>query len=135
MKTNIQESLRELADTNAKFTRAEISPLEHSRQREALLGTALSAIASDQNLILQEPLQIDARGEFSIVALKRLGSNPRVEGCAQFSVTLAELLTRFNSRTGVSPGVISPVNGWCLLNHFEAERLVKAYAEEQGVLA
>jgi hypothetical protein len=135
MKTSIQESLSALADSHAQFILGTLSSLEHSRQREAALARALVAVAADQGVILQEPLHIDALGEYSIVALRTTGSNPQVAGSAQFGPGFAELLSRFRARMGIAPGHISDFNGWCRLNHFEAERLVKAYAQEHGVAA
>jgi hypothetical protein len=132
MKTSIQESLADLAHSHAQRVLGTISTLEHSRQREAALARALVAVAADQGVILQEPLHIDALGEYSLVALRTTCSNPHVDGSAQFGRVFAELLSRFRARMGIAPGHISDFNGWCHLNHFEAERLVKAYAQEHG---
>jgi len=86
MKTSFQESLATLASSHAQFVLGDISSLEHSRQREAALASALVAVAEDQNVLLQEPLHIDARGEYSIVALKAAGSNRSFFSCSNLLI-------------------------------------------------
>lgn len=130
MKESIQKALEALEAVEASFVRAEVSALEHSRRREAAIAQALVAVAADQGLLLQQPLHIDANGEFSVVALKSESSNPQVEGTAAFGPVFAELLSRHGARMGMVGGYIGESNGWCRLNHFEAARLVKSYGLE-----
>lgn len=123
--------LNDLDNAKRQFSTAGSSALDFARIRETLLGECLYELAKEQGVVLQRPLSIDARGEFRLVALKSATSNPNVEGTAPFGAVLGGLLTRHFARTGTHPGSISAANGWCMLNHFDAERMVREYADMQ----
>lgn len=130
MNQALSNALIALRTANEKFARHEISPVAHAREREAAVAKALRAVAADHQVQLQEPLSIDSNGEFSIIAL---GDDGQVtcRGGGRFGDAFAELLTRNRARTGwPGPNVILGCNGWCRLNHFEAEKMVSTYYDQ-----
>ena len=126
-------AIEALQQTHADFKASKLSPLEHSRQREAAITLALEQVALEHGVTLQTPLHIDSRGEYSVVALRPDGRNPAHYGSGLFVNGFNELLNAYNPRCGVSAGAtLLPENGWCRLNHFDAERLVVAFCERQA---
>ncbi|MBK6616455.1 hypothetical protein [Ottowia sp.] len=123
MKNAFNTAIEELLAAQAARDAGELGPYPYSLKREAALSKAIVALAQTHGVRLQEPLQIDARGEYSIVALMEGRSNATM-GCAQYGPALAELLTRYGSRCGISPGAVVAENGWCHLNHLSAEKMV-----------
>lgn len=116
-----------LRDNEAAFAARVTSSVDHAHLREAALASALVALASMLGVTLRQPLCIDARGEFSIVALPANGGDPSY-GCGHFGARLAELLTQHKARTGAyGPAQLYDHSGWCRLNHFDAEALVRAF--------
>lgn len=107
------------------FDAGTMTSVEHARAREKHIAQALREIASEHGVRLQEPVQIDSNGEFSVVAMPPDGRDPNVHGCGRYGEAFAAVLTAHNARTGVRPGaILDPQNGWCRINHFDAERLV-----------
>lgn len=128
--TRFQKAVAELLEAKAAFTAGTIKPVPYADARQAALATALFAMAECHSVILQAPLQIDSRGEFSIVALKVPGGDARY-GTGKFGVEYAARLTRHKARTGVyGPAIFDESNGWAILNHFSAEAMVLEYAGE-----
>lgn len=137
MPTNrFREVFSALTKANQEFASGELSSLDHSRAREACLSAALDEIAEDCGIKLQGPLQINSRGEFSLVALDPSGRDPLL-GAGQYGEAFANILSRYSWRCGteaVPAGTkILPENGWCRLNHFEAEKMVTDYAREHEI--
>jgi hypothetical protein len=117
------EAVRGIIETSERFAAGRLSSLDHSRAREAWLEKALVALADEYGVRLAQPLHIDSRGEFKLVALHPDGRIPDM-GCGPFG-DFAAALNRHSPRCGVSPGaVLAPENGWCYLNHFDACNLV-----------
>jgi len=128
MSTPFEIAFGKLHDTNEAFSRNEITPWEHGRQRESALAEALFAAAQEHGVTLQQPLQIDSNGEFRIVAMPADGSSPDY-GCGPFGETFAALLGKFRPRAGiVHMERMDPGNGWCRMNHFDVEAMVGAHA-------
>lgn len=126
------DAMDALQQTQDAFARGQVSAVLHAHERQAALGRALTALASIFGVRLQQPLYIDSNGEFSVVALKPSGEDPRFYGCGAYGTELAALLTRHKGRTGAyGPATFEASSGWCRLNHFNAERLVKEYAKSQ----
>ena len=125
MSTAFLESAQALVDANEQFfVERNLSSFDHSRAREAAIAGALAAMATEMGVTLQAPLQIDSRGEFSIIAKKSDGSDPRL-GAGGYGEAFAAALNRHGPRTGISPGAVMTAEaGWCWLNHFSAEKMV-----------
>lgn len=101
-----------------------MKPVQQSRRREARIANALIRIARKHGVNLRKPLTIDANGEFSIVASNNTPNDGPNDACGQFR-TFAAVLSKYSPRTGIVPtSHLSPENGWCRMNHFNAERLV-----------
>jgi hypothetical protein len=131
MNTALKEAADTLARLEQDFAAGRVSSLEHSRIRQDALGKALVAMAEDHGVTLQSPLYLDSNGEFSITALHPNGGSP-LQGCGPFGEEFAAALTRHKARTGTNPGILCADNGWCRLNHFEAEKMVRAYAAQKA---
>ncbi len=131
MTTDLQTAVAELVQYEQQFANRELSSVGYRDQREPALARALRAMATELGVTLQEPLQIDANGEYSIVALKPDGCDPRY-GCGAFGAPFAEALSRHRARTGITPSTMDAANGWCRLFHLEAEKMVRAYAQTQA---
>lgn len=117
------QAVNALAVVHARFAAGEIKPVEQASLRGACLADALRDLASIFDVTLQMPLQIDSLGEFSIVAMPKDGSSP-LYGCGPFG-EFAAVLNGYRPRTGSRPTAsLSPQSGWCLMNHFEVERMV-----------
>lgn len=120
------EAVDALVAANKIFAAGQIKPLQHSDLREKYLSAALNAMAGDFGVKLNQPLQINSNGEYAVTALPK-DINHDAGG---FGQELSTVLNRHNPRTGVRPGAtLLPENGWCYLNHFDAERMVFEYAE------
>lgn len=132
VQSQFNDAAKELITTQKDFAEGKISSFEHSRKREAALAKGLTAIALNYGVVLQQPLQIDSNGEFSIVAVKE-GQDPRY-GCGQFGEKFAAALGK-NWRSGINTADFNmlPENGWCRLNHFEAEKIVLAESKLQSI--
>lgn len=115
------QAITALRMAHTQFAAAELSPVAHSHAREAALAHALQNLAATYGVMLEAPLQIDSRGEFSIVS--RPEGSVRGMGTSPFG-EFAEVLNKHRPRTGVLPGTLDPSNGWCLMNHFDVERMV-----------
>ena len=108
-------------------------PVMVSRARETALIEALMSMGEELHVTL-EPARIDTNGEVRIVAKStRMGDNYRGV-CGQYGVTFAHWLNQVPVRTGAvaKQGFMAHTSGWCYVNHFDVERLVRAYAAEHG---
>lgn len=132
MSSKFSEAAEELIEANQQFSAGKIKSVQHSDLRAASLAKALNELAIELGVKLQMPLQINARGEFSVVACKPDGTDPR-NGCGHYGEKFASLLNRHQPRTGTSgsPSTMSPESGWCNVNHFEVENMVLEYYTDQ----
>ena len=128
--TEFQEAAKALIEAKERFAAGEIKPVQYRDIREEALSRALNSMTSDLGVKLQQPLQVDSRGEFSIVAMPEDGSSPQL-GAGPFGEAFSDALNHHNPRTGERPGAIMDgESGWCRLNHFDAEKMVLEYAEQ-----
>lgn len=108
----------------------EIKPVPYADQRERLMGQALTHLFSAYGCTLEsDPPHINSRGEFSL-ALKPSGYKGPIE--AAYPQELADFMTQWgNPRTGQEPGatMLGGYSAWCWMNHFDAERLLKAVTQ------
>lgn len=119
-----KKAVDELQSVHAKFKAGSLSPVEHSRSREASLARALRALAAEHGVTLHGYLRISS-GEFHIVAARPDGRDAYIHGSGEFGEAFAAILNRHNPRTGERPGAhIMAENGWCYMNHFDVERMV-----------
>lgn len=123
----MQESLPTVADYVRQLDLAQKSSfgLPLADRREELLAQALRTIASDCGVELKEPLHIDSRGEVSVVAQS-----------GQYGEAFAAWLSDYPRRTGLAPTscAVLPESNWCYINHFNLERLVRAYAADMPMV-
>lgn len=92
-----------------------LTMVQASIAREGWLATSLDLLAQIRGVTdLQKPLQIDSRGDFSLVS--KVG----------FTKSFCEDINPNRPRTGVESGAIMQPNkgGWCYMNHFQVERMV-----------
>lgn len=105
--------------------------LQGSWAREAAIANSLRELANCFEIKLQEPLRIDSRGEFSIVAMPENGGDIRM-GCSKFGEGFAAILSQCETRTGIDANrsKVLPENGWTRINHFEAEKMIRGFAAQ-----
>lgn len=121
-------AMTDLASIHQQFADNQISSVEHGNRRDSALAAALTAMAADFGLKLEQSMRIDSRGEYALVVLHPDG-RPSNMGSGRYGEEYAEILGRHSPRTGILPArSMSPDNGWCRINHFDAERMVKEYA-------
>ncbi|TXH16998.1 MAG: hypothetical protein E6R03_04555 [Hyphomicrobiaceae bacterium] len=121
----IYEAVYQIDLSKSLQRNCEMSPYEAGRHREHHLCTGLIWLAGHFGKDLCVPLYIDAHGEipFNLVHIQGKPS-------PQFGEGLAEWLNKITVRTGVIAGaVMDPSSNWCRINHFEAERLLRLFAE------
>lgn len=108
-------------------------PLAIAKARETALKNALLAMGQELGVEL-EPTLIDTRGEISVIAIAQDAGARRHGACGQYGEAFASWLNRIPVRTGSvsTQGHVLAENGWCRANHFEVERLVRLYADEQA---
>lgn len=116
----------ELSAINTEWKAGALTPVAHGNRREKALCDAVVAMAADFGVKLKHPICIDARGEISVVT---------EEG--QYGQAFAELLNQHcRPRTGILPtAIMKDWDSWCRVNHFDAERLVTAYAASLAAAA
>lgn len=126
-------AIQELDNLNREFSANRVSSVEHGATRERILSEALESMAADFGVRLQAPLQIDSNGEYSLVAMNKDNSNPQHYGSGPFGAGFAALLSPHGPRMGIQPAKsIDPSNGWCRMNHFSVERMVRQYGAAQA---
>jgi len=126
-KTQFTEAVDSLSKIGQELESGKISSFEYAHARETSLVSALVSMAALMGVTLQQPMQIDGNGEFSVVAMRPDGKNPNYYGCGEFGEAFLGCLNTASPRTGVLPGTLCASTGWCRVNHFEAEKMVKAY--------
>lgn len=106
-----------------------LKPVQFADARETALIEGLRALAAESGRELGFT-RIDARGEIAVNVVGPEGDGPgRPSG--QYGEELAAWLSTVPRRTGTAPydGPVLPENGWCRINHFDVERLLKLVAE------
>lgn len=127
----ITHAVQELDELNRAFSTNRVSAVEHGATRGRILAEALESMAADFGVRLQTPMHIDGNGEFSIVAMNEGGTNPAHYGTGKYGAEFAALLSPHGPRTGIQPAAsISADNGWCRMNHFNVERMIRHYAAQ-----
>jgi hypothetical protein len=122
MTDSIPDQIRAL---HSQFAAKTLTSVAHSRKREALLQKGLVAIAQSHGVNLSA-VGIDANGEFRLKANPEGNTHRDREACGPFK-TFAEVLNKHNPRCGMQPPAILEANsGWCMINHFDVERLILA---------
>ncbi|KVP17407.1 hypothetical protein [Burkholderia ubonensis] len=129
MNQEFRQAIAMLKQTNECFQNGHTSAVAHANTREAALIAAMNALARTFGVKLAPVSRIDGRGELHITA-RDGDKDPRL-GCGRFGGPFATLLNSANPRTGIAPGaVLDSESGWCYVNHFEIEKLVLRYFEE-----
>ena len=123
--SKFKEAMLALLSVQTSFERGEISSLDHGQIRGERLGQAVVAMAEEMGVHLIAPIYIDSNGEYPLNVDTKAGST-----C--YGEEFANAVTPFQPRTGVAAGAhLHPSNGWCSLNHFSAEKMVRARFEAQ----
>lgn len=106
-------------------------PVAIAAAREKALTEALLAMGEELGVELR-PARIDGNGEIAVIAESPDPEVRSMGACGQYGETFASWLRRIPVRTGTRSGTayILPQNGWCYANHFDVERMVRAYAGE-----
>lgn len=131
MNKEFRQAIAVLRQTTADFNAGTTSAVAHGHARGAAICAAVIAMACSFGVKLKPIGGIDSRGELNITAAKAVEDG--TAGCGRFGGPFAELLNAANVRTGMAPPAqLDSESGWCILNHFEAEKMVLRYAESQA---
>lgn len=122
MNKEFRQAITVLKQTNEDFANGHTSSVAHANTRQAAILAAVRYMAKSFGVNLEPIHAIDARGEIRVVA-KDGDRDPRL-GCGKFGGPFAEWLTKARARTGIAPCTLGSEDGWCYVNHFEAERMV-----------
>jgi tape measure domain-containing protein len=130
--TTFQSAATALIEAKQSFESGALTPVAFRDLREPALIKALTAMAAEMGVTLRQPCQINSNGEISVVAEQAAPSGPNRDACGSYGESFAAALSKHHPRTGVVPmAVVPPDNGWCYLNHFEAEKMVLDYFDQQ----
>lgn len=126
MNERLLDALSAIRELNAETA---LSPVAFADKREAALIEGLHGLAQEYGRAIN-PTRIDRNGEMSFNIIGDHGpGNGRPSGL--FGEDLARWLSmvprRFGDRPTTAP--VLPENGWCRINHFDVERLLRAVGE------
>lgn len=125
---SVFEIVAALDALNAKFAAGEVKSVQHGNERSQLVSQGLAAAAKALDTELVVSGYIDANGEYNLSAQHPDGRLP-MYGCGKFSQAFVDVLNQHHPRCGVLPTAHLTVDaGWCRLNHFDAERLIRQVA-------
>ena len=123
--SKFKEAVLALLSVQKSFERGEISSMVHGRIRSERLGQAVVAMAEEMGVHLLAPIHINSNGEYPLNVDTNAGST-------RYGEEFANAVTPFQPRTGAAAGAhLHPSNGWCWLNHFSAEKMVRARFDAQ----
>lgn len=126
---DFRAAISSLLKAKKDFAAKELTPVQHGDAREKSIAQALDAMAKDFGVRLQKPLFIDSRGEFKLYALKDGFETTHNVGCGKYGEGFAEAINKRGARTGFpGPNQLGPNDGWCMMNHFAAEKMVLEHA-------
>ncbi len=130
--TELRRLIGQLGVLQRQADEGKVSPLGAGRLREGLLSKGLRILAAEAGIELREPLQINANGEYAVIAEMTDPSLRSMGASGPYGAAFAALLRRFDTRTGqfAVKGHVLPENGWCWMNHFEVERMLTSLAQE-----
>jgi hypothetical protein len=133
MKSAVCSIVEQLIDAHAQFKQGTISAYAFANMRGPYIAQALQAVAHELGADLKEPMHIDSRGEYAILAKRAEGAvAASYDAVGHYGEAFVEVLNRYSPRTGIFAGaILSASCGWCYLNHFDAEKLVMDYYSEQ----
>lgn len=96
-------------------------------RREKELADGLRRLAAANGIKFREPLQIDSNGEFHLAVSNGTARDGSGDPCGQFGERIVSLLNKSDgARCGfMTTNQMSPENGWCRLNHFEAQSILE----------
>lgn len=105
-----------------------LKPWPAGQVREAAIMEGLQIMLEESNPgAVLKGSRINTRGEFEVFAYP-IG---KLNGfCAHYGEKFAAALSKVPRRTGMKPyaGPCIPENGWCYVNHFDAEQIVREAA-------
>lgn len=123
-KDEFNASAEGLMKMNELFSNGQITSFDFTRRRDVFVSRALLAMAESHGIEFQSPLNVDGRGEYTLIARPKEGGSPAY-GAGEFGDALAKVLNEYQPCTGVVPGAhLDGKSGWCRMNHFDAERMV-----------
>lgn len=126
------ELVTRLDENDRLFAENRRKSVEHGTVRDDLLAEGLRLLAVAGGITLKEPLHNNALGEYSVVAVDAKALNPNSDRCGPFGAVFAGFISKVPWRTGarLHTRAMEHSNGWCHVNHFSVERLLREVAEE-----
>jgi hypothetical protein len=102
---------------------AKLSPVLAGDYRAHHLADGLRELAKKHGIKFREPLHIDTNGEFHLTVSNGTAHDGPNDGCGKYG-TLLPILNRHNPRTGIRSTSNMGDSGWCMMNHFDVERML-----------
>ena len=118
----IKKTVVKLNEIEQARLSGQLKPYPAGAQRMDMIIQGLKDIAQDYGFNLKSHIQCDSNGEIMFSGkLDQDGFSP------SFGSGLASLLNTIYVRTGIQSciGHVMPINGWCRINHFEAEKMIR----------
>jgi hypothetical protein len=124
--SEFQKAAKALVDAmHAFYVEGSLTPVAYKNLREASLTEAITALAEELGVTLEQPLQVDSRGNLGLSVKPADLALGREQGSPSFGEAFSALLNQYMPRTGVATTAhLIPENGWCYLSHFQAEAMV-----------
>lgn len=128
-KQEISTIITSLDDLNDAFSKGNIKSVAHGNSRITLLQKGLEALADAYDF--PADVRYISTGEFTFNGNR---GKHKESPCAPFGKELANWLNTIPTRTGLEPkqGYVLPESGWLWINHFDAERLLRAVHAEKN---
>ena len=124
LKKELENLKEQLEDLKLDFNNYKIKSVTYANKREKIIQQGIKLIGKDNNINLKISL-IDSNGEYNIKAIHP--EKPNEDICGKFG-NFANIISPFGPRCGIQPTKhLSPENGWCRLNHFQAESCLINY--------
>ena len=95
------------------------------RERAIAIGESLLLLGKVFGIDFDSYLYINSLGEINLKVEPESEADRRASFTGKYGKNFALLLSQYEIRTGtiVTKGYVLPENGWCRINHFEAEKM------------
>lgn len=101
-------------------------------KRERAIGESLLLLGRCFGIDLDPYLCVNSLGEISLNVEPESPAEKRINAVGEYGKNFALFLSQYSTRTGVSmtKGHVHPENGWCWINHFQAEKMLMDFSHQ-----
>lgn len=125
MNQNLKFIGTSLSMSTEQFAKGQISSFEYARERESAISCGLTEMAKDFGVDLKQPLFINSNGDYTLT-------------CVSGFKDMIQQLNANHPRCGVfgsGDAILSAESTWCYMNHFNAEKMVVRFCEQEMELS